>query len=43
MEIGSSVYLAGSLYYIGPPHVKCRLLISDIFYIMNFQQFSDMS
>ena len=27
---------------IGPPQVKCRLLISSIFYVMNFQHFLEM-
>ena len=27
---------------IGPPQVKCRLLISNIFYVLNFQHFSEM-
>ena len=27
---------------IGPPQVKCRLLISSIFYEMNFLHFSEM-
>ena len=26
----------------GPTHVKCRLLISNIFYAMNFGHFSEM-
>ena len=28
--------------YIGPPQVKCQLLISSIFDAMNFQHFSEM-
>ena len=28
------------LFYIGPPQVKCRLLISSIFYLMIFRHFS---
>ena len=27
---------------LGPPQVKCQLLISSIFYAMNFQHFSEM-
>ena len=27
--------------YLGPPQVKCRLLISSIFDAMNFQHFSE--
>ena len=27
---------------LGPPQVKCWLLISNIFYVMNFQHFSEM-
>ena len=27
---------------IGPPQVKCRLLISSIFYVMHFRHFSEM-
>ena len=29
--------------HLGPPQVKSRLLISSIFYIMNFRHFSEMS
>ena len=30
-------------YILGPPQVKCRLLISSIFYVvMNFWHFSEM-
>ena len=28
---------------IGPPQVKCQLLISSIFYVVNFRHFSEMS
>ena len=28
--------------YLGPPQVKCRFLISSIFYAMNFQHFLEM-
>ena len=27
---------------LGPPQVKCRLLISSIFYVMNFPHFLEM-
>ena len=27
---------------LGPTQVKCRLLISSIFYVMNFQHFLEM-
>ena len=32
----------GTLYYIGPTQVKCRLLISSIFYVMNLQHIFEM-
>ena len=28
--------------YLGPTQVKCRLVISDIFYVMNFRHFLEM-
>ena len=31
-----------SFWYHAPPQVKCRLLISNIFYVMNFRHFSEM-
>ena len=34
--------LINTRHYYGPPKVKFRLLISNIFYVVNFQHFSDM-
>ena len=32
----------GKRRVLSPPQVKCRLLISSIFYVMNFRHFSEM-
>ena len=38
------IYIHTTRYYvhIGPPQVKCRLLISSIFYEMNFRHILGM-